>query len=417
MEEAVPMIDTPAALAWLAARLATAERIALDTEFVWERTYYAQLGVVQVGLDGGECHLVDAVALPDLSALAPAIASPWAVKILHDAPQDLTILRRATGAFPRNVFDTRCAAGLAGLSSTTSLGELVSATVGVDLAKTESRTNWLQRPLAPEQVDYAIDDVRYLGPVREELQRRVAALERTAWLAEELAALDDPELYLERDPRLQYRRVRGTGHASPRELAILRELAAWREEEARRCDRPRERVMPDASLVRLAHLRPHGLEQLKGTPGLARRYVDDILAAVARGLDLPEADCPPRRRRTRDEMRAEALLEPAMTRVRERSLAAGIDAPYVATRAEVRSLMVDGPQAAATDHRLLRGWRRHLVGEELLGLMTGRRHGRSASSRGGQAATDRHPGAARPGGAAPAAPSGPARPADAAGGC
>lgn len=370
-----PMIDTPEALARLAGRLEQAERIALDTEFVWDRTYYPKLGVVQVGLDDGECYLIDAVALPDLAALAPAVAAPERVKILHDAPQDLTIVRRVTGAFPRNVFDTRCAAGLAGLSSTTSLGDLVAQAIGVSLPKTESRTNWLQRPLAPEQVEYAVDDVRYLGPVRAELLSRVAALGRTDWLLEELGGLDDPELYVERDPQQQYLRVRGAGRASPRELAILRELAAWREEEARRCDRPRERVLPDASLVRLARSRPRALEQLRGTQGLARRYVEPILEAVARGLAVPDRECP-RHRRTRDEARAEALLEQAMSLVRHRSQTAGIDAPFVATRAEVRGLMADGPAALPEQHRLLRGWRCRIVGEELLALMTDGRHPR-----------------------------------------
>lgn len=370
-----PMIDTPEALARLAGRLEQAERIALDTEFVWDRTYYPRLGVVQVGLDDGESYLIDGVALPDLSALAPAVSSPDRVKILHDAPQDLTIVRRVTGAFPRNVFDTRCAAGLAGLSSTTSLGDLVAQAIGVSLAKTESRTNWLQRPLAPEQVAYAVDDVRYLGPVREELLSRIAALGRTDWLLEELGGLDDPELYVERDPRQQYLRVRGAGRATPRELAVLRELAAWREEEARRCDRPRERVLPDASLVRLARGRPRSLEQLRGTQGLARRYVEPILEGVARGLAVPDRECP-RRRRTRDEARAEALLEQAMSQVRHRSQAAGIDAPFVATRAEVRGLIADGPAALPEQHRLLRGWRRHMVGEELLELMNHGRHSR-----------------------------------------
>ncbi|MFA6111036.1 MAG: HRDC domain-containing protein [Candidatus Latescibacterota bacterium] len=370
-----PMIDTPEALARLAGRLEQAERIALDTEFVWDRTYYPKMGLVQVGLDDGECYLIDAVALPDLSTLAPAVSSPERVKILHDAPQDLTIVRRVTGAFPRTVFDTRCAAGLAGLSSTTSLGDLVAQAIGVSLPKTESRTNWLQRPLAPEQVEYAVDDVRYLGPVRAELLSRVAALGRAEWLTEELGGLDDPELYVERDPQQQYLRVRGAGRASPRELAILRELAAWREEEARRCDRPRERVLPDASLVRLARSRPRALEQLRGTQGLARRYVEPILEAVARGLAVPDRECP-RRRRIRDEARAEALLEQAMSLVRHRSQAAGIDAPFVATRAEVRGLMADGPAALPEQHRLLRGWRRGVVGEELLALMTDGRHPR-----------------------------------------
>ncbi|MEW6750042.1 MAG: HRDC domain-containing protein, partial [Candidatus Latescibacterota bacterium] len=253
------MIDTPEALRTLVAQIRRCPSVALDTEFVWESTYYPRLGLVQLGLDDGTCHLVDAVALPDLAPLAEIIAAADLPKILHDAPQDLTILRRATGASPRNVFDTRCAAGLAGLSSTSSLLQLASTVLGVELDKTASRTNWLQRPLSPAQARYAVEDVRCLPPLRDALLARIRRLGRESWLREELLALDDPRLYEERDPREQYQRIKGAGRATPRELAVLRELAAWREEEARRSDRPRGRILSDDVLLHLARRKPRTL--------------------------------------------------------------------------------------------------------------------------------------------------------------
>ena len=294
------------------------------------------------------------------------------VKILHDAPQDLTILRRATGAFPCSVFDTRCAAGLACLSSTLSLSDLVADVLGVQLGKTESRTDWLQRPLTPEQILYAAEDVTCLHALRQELLRRAADLGRDKWLKEELAVLDDPGLYGERDPREQYRHVKGSGRASRRELAILRELAAWREEEARRSDRPRGRVVQDATLMQLARTRPGTRAAVREVNGLGRRYADGVLEGIERGLSVPAEQCPERkpRRHPAEAKALRARTELAMRRLREVTAAARMDAPFVASRAEVASMVGDRPRPDPARHRLLRGWRRHLVGDELLDLLS-----------------------------------------------
>ena len=365
------MIDSPAALTSLVERARKNQAVALDTEFVWDRTYYPGLGVIQVGLSEKDSSLVDVLALDDLALLGRLIADPGVVKILHDAVQDLTILRLATGASPRNVFDTRCAAGLAGLSSTTSLLDLVGAVLGVDLAKTESRTNWLRRPLTERQVAYAVEDICYLHEVREELLDRIGKLGREEWLREELAAYDDPAQYEERDPWQQYQRVKGAGRASPRELAILRELAAWREEEARRCDRPRGRVIPDDILLRLARGKPRSLEALRPFKGLGRRYGATVLELVERGMDVAGDECPqqPRRRRRLNAKAIEAQLEQVMHHMRKRSRTDVIDPPFVASRAEVKTLVCDGPDARPERHRLLRGWRREFIGEELLKIL------------------------------------------------
>ncbi len=193
------MIDTREALESLVERALTAECVALDTEFVWERTYYPRLGLVQVGFAEDDSALIDAAAFPDLAPLGRVLAAPSVVKILHDAPQDLTILRRATGAYPKNIFDTRRAAGFVGLSATLSLGDLLRETLGVSLTKTEARTDWLRRPLSANQQTYAHDDVRFMPAARAELLARARQRHREAWLHEELAAYDDPALYKEKD--------------------------------------------------------------------------------------------------------------------------------------------------------------------------------------------------------------------------
>ena len=361
------MIDNPKALAELVERSLTKTCVALDTEFVWNRTYYPKLGVIQLALAGDDCHLIDTVAITDLSPLRQVLEDPEIELILHDAQQDLTILRQATGAFPRNVFDTRCAAGLANMSSTTSLAELLELTIGVLLDKTETRTDWVRRPLSEEQLAYAIEDVCHMHEVRDVLRARIEKISRSTWLAEELAVYDDPTLYEQRDPREQFERVKGIGRTSSRERAVLRELTAWREEEARRRDRPRSHVLADETLIYLARRQPQSLQDLDKIRGLNRhRDGARIIEEIRRGLAVPDDACPRRPPRRRfDEEFIERKLAESMQHLRQQSDKAQIDAPFVAARAEVRKLVLNAAEATPENHRLLRGWRRELVGSEL----------------------------------------------------
>lgn len=176
------MISTVEALKDVVAQAREAECVALDTEFVWEDTYYPKLGIIQLGWSKTECYLIDAVAVHDLSPLGDLLADAHTVKILHDAQQDLWILRHATGVTACQIFDTRCAAGFAGMSSTLSLSNLLRMCLNVLLPKTETRTDWLQRPLSDEQLEYALDDVRYLPALRDYLLKAVKQRGREAWL-------------------------------------------------------------------------------------------------------------------------------------------------------------------------------------------------------------------------------------------
>jgi len=365
------MIETYQDLVELCQRAREKDCIALDTEFVWNRTYYPKLGVIQIGLAPDDCHLIDVPAIDDLTPLGALIADPAIVIMLHDAQQDLAILKRVTNAYPHNVFDTRCAAGLAGMSSTLSLADLLENLLGVTLDKSETRTDWLQRPLSEEQSSYAIEDVSYLHSAREKLLERIDEMGRQSWLEEELATYEDTALYDERDPREQYLRVKGAGRISAREQAILRELTAWREEEARRRDRPRGHVLNDEVLVLLARRKPSTQAELNGLRGVNRRDADRVLEQVRIGLEVADKDCPqrPRRRRRLDEDLFEDTLNKAMDFLRTRSGEHSIDAPFVASRAEVRGLVSDGKNSMSKNFRLLRGWRHALVGEDLLHLI------------------------------------------------
>lgn len=361
------LITTTAQLEERVQQLLKTDAVAVDTEFFWERTFYPILGLVQLaGRDA--CWLVDAVRIPDLRALGPLLAAPQVTKVLHDAPQDLGILARASGAMPRSVFDTRLAAGFAGLDSTCSLQALLRDVLGIDLPKAETRSNWLRRPLSASQLAYAADDVRYLIALRDRLTARCADDTVRSWLAEELARLDDPSLYEDRDPRAMYQRVKGRARLNARQLAVLRELAAWRELEARKRDWPRAHVLPDDLLVTLALRAPVEVADFRAIPEMPPKIPEtvaaDAVAAVQRGLAVPDKECPaPAQYPALSQKRT---LKPRTDQLLAHLASAcapyGIDPALAASRADaenyVRQQLEHG---TVTDLPLVQGWRSRLL--------------------------------------------------------
>ena len=370
------IITTTEALGSLKGRAETIGYVALDTEFVSDRTYYPKLGLIQMGFSRDECYLIDVLAISDLTLLGGLIENPRIVKILHDAQQDLIILRRATGAFPQNVFDTQHAAGFAGMRSTISLRELIStACGGITLTKTETRTNWLQRPLSDPQIDYALDDVRYLPEIREKLLLRAREAKRETWLQEDLDEYNDPDLYKEKEPYDQFRQIKGASRLVDVELSALRELAAWREKEARRRDRPRSWIITNETLMQLARVQPRSIHALKLISGLLARHIgrygESIVQAIDKSTAAEQSECPRTGKRNGRADSCKTLIDFGLTVVKGKSLGYGIDPGLMATRTEVKALVYQGSSATSAEHRMLRGWRKKVFGEELKALLSG----------------------------------------------
>lgn len=243
-------IDRPDQLAAGIARWRAAGEIALDTEFVFERTFRPRLGLIQVAA-GGEIALVDAVRIADLSPLGALFAETSGRKILHSGSGDVPILRRVTGASPRPLFDTQIAAAFVGLGPSLSYAALIRELFAVELPKHETRTDWLRRPLSPAQLRYAAEDVEQLAAAAAELERRLLALGRLEWALEDSAALADLEVDAAL-PAEAWRRVKGLDRLPPRGRAVARALAAWREREADRLDLARSFLLRDETLLALA---------------------------------------------------------------------------------------------------------------------------------------------------------------------
>jgi ribonuclease D len=358
------IIESDAALAPVVARLRADGLAALDTEFVWTRTYFPRLGIVQLAAADGTAWVADAAAAAG-PALAGLIADPRTLKILHDARQDLTLLAAVAGVPPRNIFDTRLAAGFAGLATTVSLKQLLHDLLEVDLPKTETRTDWCRRPLSAAQLDYALDDVRHLGRLRGALLARVAERGATAWLEEDLRLYDDPGLYAPPDPDAAWQRIRGGSRLAPHDQELLRPLAAHRERRAMEWNLPRSWVIDDESLIETARRRPVSPEAVRPRHRLDRERLRTLCRELchivrdAAGTPAPEAG---RSVGRRADGALKARVDAALAFLRQRGAELRIDPALLGSRAEVMALVEAG---IGPEHPLGRGWRREVAGAAL----------------------------------------------------
>jgi len=359
------MITQPAQLLELVAWTKSAEAIALDTEFFWERTYYPRLGLIQLAISGDECHLIDPLALEDLRPLGELLANRGVVKIFHDAGQDLAILCRATGTAAQNIFDTRLAAGFADLPSTLSLASLARELLAIDLVKNETRSDWLRRPLSAEQLAYASDDVRYLHALRLSLLNRIAEPKVKAWLYEELALYNNPHLYIS-DGSSRYQRLRSAARLPPAGLAILKRLFDWREETARASDKPRGHIIPDAALLAIAHQPPTDIPALRHL-GLSSQAISRYGGAIvtlcaelgAETSATPEVVEAAEEKPWRLSAREKAIYQRLQDMIRLKSGILGIDPGLIGNSDDLRAVarfLADGALPAANS-RQFSGWR------------------------------------------------------------
>jgi ribonuclease D len=368
-------------IAELAERASSSGRIAIDTEFVSERRYQALLCLVQVAVpdpdaEGGvRTEVLDPLEGDlDFSPLARVLADPNVEVLMHAGRQDVAILRRSWNTEVTNVFDTQVAAGFLGFGNQEGYESLVRKVLNVKLKGNEGFTKWDRRPLTAQQLEYAGDDARLLLALGEELERRLAERGRVEWAREESRALED--VSDERDADRSYEKLPRLGRLSNSARAVARELADWREQEARAADRPPGAVLPDHALVELARRTPRdksGLEQIRGLPPQTlHRRGDALVAAIARGRER-QAPEPPPDPHPRDPADA-PLVSLAQALVRHRSMESGVAVELIATQSELATLVHSLRRGDGGDHvRVSHGWRRELVGDELRELVEGRR--------------------------------------------
>src|ERR687886_24332 len=386
------------AVARLAGRARAEGRIAFDTEFMPEGRYRPLLCLVQVAA-GDEIAVLDPLLGFDPTPLAAVMADRDVEVVVHAGRQDVAILRREWGAHFANVFDTQVAAGFAGFSAQAGYSGLLHDVLRVRVAKTASFTRWDTRPLTDEQVRYARGDVEHLQPLADEIRRRLEERGRLEWAREECRAI--AEATDVRDPEEVWRRLPRATSLDARDRAVARELAAWRERTAAAEDRPVGSVVRDPTVVELAKRRPTGrreLAQIRGiNPDVVRRRGEDILAAIARGRAAEPIRLDDNGRLA-SEPQDGPVIALAEALVRTRAQEAGLAYELIAARADLTQIVVAARRGdPEPDVRTLRGWRRELVGAELLDLLAGKRqlrvgpNGRVVVNGGGSPAPPRAP--------------------------
>jgi ribonuclease D len=355
-------------------------RLALDTEFMGEGRYRTQLCLVQLAIpqgsqEAGPIEIVDPLLDgTDGGPLAAVLADPAVQVVVHAGRQDIALIRRWLGTEVTNVFDTQLAAGFVGLGAQASYESLLGDVLDVRVKKSASFTRWDSRPLSPEQLSYAREDVVHLLELAAELERRLEQSGRLAWALEECGPL--AQASDERDPEVIFSRLPRVGGLSGSARAIAREVVRWRERTAERQNRPVQSVLSDAALIEVAKRRPSSpaeLERIRGIGGArSGRLAQDLLDAVRLGGERPpepspkdERPPPPRP----DDAQLVALGE-ALLRARARE--AGLAYELLAARADLQTIVATRRSGGGeADVRTLRGWRRELVGEELLRLLDG----------------------------------------------
>ena len=348
-------------------RAAGSKVIAVDTEFLREKTYYPRLCLVQVST-GDEIAAVDPILIEDLSPLARLFADRSVTKVFHACSQDLEVILDGMCVECAPVFDTQLAAAFLGMRQQVSYGSLVEAYCGIHLPKAESLTDWSRRPLDSEQLVYAEDDVRYLPGIYERMISSLIEGDRLSWVIPEMEALADFSR-IRRAPEDAYLRLRRAGSLTRRQLAIAREVCAWRERTAADHDIPRKWVASDEVVVEVCKRAPGSLERLRrirGTDQLSERDARGLVDAVARGAACPADQCPKVNRAVRPSPETEGVIDLMYAVLRLASERSGIATQLIATRDDLMEFL----QNRAVS-RLASGWRWDLAGSTLDSLLSG----------------------------------------------
>jgi ribonuclease D len=359
------------ALAALCERLAAEAFVAIDTEFMRERTYWPELCVVQLGgLE--DVAVIDAQAPGiDLAPLGRLLADERVTKVFHAARQDVEIFLQLFGEVPRPLFDTQVAAMVAGFGDQVGYEGLVSALANGQIDKAHRFSDWSARPLSRAQIDYAAADVTYLRIVYEKLTARLARDGRLAWVSEELATLAEPATYRP-DPETMWERLRPRT-SNRRMLATLRAIAAWREREAQRINIPRQRLVKDESLLEIAATAPGSIEALGRIRGVSRGFAEgatgeSLLAAIRDAASLPEDRLPEVRAAREGGKPSPALVALLKVLLAEKAEAHDVAPKLLASSEDIERLATED----APDIQALHGWRFDVFGEDALALKQGR---------------------------------------------
>lgn len=364
----IDFIDSEKRLVALCEELNKCDWFALDTEFIREKTYYPKLCLVQIATPN-IIACVDAIALQSLSPLLDILYRSSSTKVFHAAYQDLEIFFRLCGKIPRPIFDTQIAASLLGYGDQIGYATLVNRSFGTTLDKAHTRTDWSLRPLDQRQLRYAADDVRYLRRLYLAFLNSLIEMNRLDWVYEDTEYLFNEKVFkVSFDDA--WKRVRGSNKLRPQQLAVLRALAAWRENRAMKTNRPRRWILSDGSLISLARHAPEDLTSLNAIQGMPRklfkRHGDSIVNEIRTALRTPQELWPVSHSRRTPSSKQEELAELMMTMVRQKASDLNISPTVLASRTQLLKLATDIQKIS-----VIKGWRAKIIAKPLQKLIEG----------------------------------------------
>ena len=362
------VIETKSDLIQFIEKISHSDWLALDTEFLREKTYYAKLCLIQIESSDGLRACIDPISIDDISPLTDLLNDNKITKVFHAAHQDLEILLQMTGSVPSPIFDTQVAASVLGIGDHMAYARLVEALTGTILSKAQSRTNWAQRPLKPAQLDYAIDDVRYLAQVYPKMLKQLQSKDRLQWLDKDFEQAADPQTYaINADQR--WKKVRGLQVLKRPQLAILKNLTAWRENKAEQSDVPRKWIIGDEILIELAKQQPSNKEELAEIRGLnvdrTQKYHKLWFDLIAKGLATPEGEWPELPRSKKPTPNQNITIDLLMLVLQIQAKKHGIMPAVIATRKQVAAMLQAGNSHLSND------WRGEIVNDEFSKLLSG----------------------------------------------
>ena len=359
-------------------QLKDSPRLALDTEFVGEDSFVPKLELIQVATETTAAVIDFPAVLAGgaLDAFWEIVCNPVIQKVVHAGRQDLDLFAVHAGQIPKPFFDTQIAAAMVGFGPQVAYANLVQRVHGTKLDKAHTFTNWSARPLSQEQLSYALEDVTFLLAIHDHLHTRLSKLGRLHWADEEFSRLEGAVGETRREPQERYQRIRGWDTLKPKSAAVLRELAAWREGEAKRRNVPRGRVMRDEVLLQLARHPPRQMQELRAVRGLhgseAERNGETLLATIHAALALPPSAWPEVPKERKPEPESAGLVELLQAVMKARATEEEIAPTLLATTADLQALVDAKTNLAALDLPLLKGWRRVMLGDILLDVLDGK---------------------------------------------
>ena len=367
---AVTHINNLEDLEAFAKRAASSSVLAIDTEFMREKTYFPMLCLLQMATDD-EVVIVDPFAVTNLHCLKDLMRNESVVKLFHAGTQDLEIIYREVGALPWPLFDTQIAATLMGHTQQIGYANLVHAECGVALKKMDSFTDWTRRPLTDSQLSYAAEDVIYLPKLYRSMRKTLKEKGRLGWLDQDFKDLVDPTRY-KINPRERFRRLKRASTLTRRQLSGAREMAAWRESRAIARDIPRKWVLTDEQIVEACKREARTVDELYMVRGMRERLpIRDarmVAALMGKGFDLPPEEWPLPSGKSKNEANVDLVLDLMTALVRLRARENNVALHTLASHDDLVSIA----RGHTENVEVLRGWRRTIVGEELLDLAAGR---------------------------------------------